>query len=61
MEVLHERREYVYSPAVANGIVYAGCEGDFFYALNASTGAPIWTYETGHSDCFTPVVANGIV
>ena len=27
------------------------------YALNASTGALLWSYATG----FTPVVANGVV
>ena len=49
------------SPAVANGIVYAGCEGDIFYALDASTGTQIWNCSTGSSDCSTPAVAGGIV
>lgn len=42
------------SPAVANGYVYAG-----FYALNASTGTPIWnnTKLSGSS----PALADGLV
>jgi outer membrane protein assembly factor BamB len=49
------------SPAVANGIVYVGCGGDTFSALDAETGATVWTYETGPSDCSAPTVAGGIV
>jgi outer membrane protein assembly factor BamB len=49
------------SPAVANGIVYVGCGGNTFYALDAQTGATVWTYETGSSDGSAPTVAGGIV
>ena len=49
------------SPAVANGIVYVGCGGNTFSALDAQTGATIWTYQTGPSDGSAPTVAGGIV
>jgi outer membrane protein assembly factor BamB len=49
------------SPAVANGIVYVGCGGNTFYALDAQTGETIWTYETGSSGGSAPTVADGIV
>ena len=49
------------SPAVANGVVYVG-SGDFnVYALNASTGAKLWSYATGNSVESSPAVANGVV
>ena len=35
------------SPAVADGVVYVGSEDDNVYALNASTGAKLWSYATG--------------
>ena len=35
------------SPAVANGVVYVG-SGRNLYALNASTGAKLWSYATAH-------------
>ena len=35
------------SPAVVNGVVYFGSEDYNVYALNASTGARLWTYLTG--------------
>jgi len=60
------------TPAVANGVVYIGSEGTNvpdpsfvpipgnLYALNASTGAKLWSYETGNIGG-APAVANGIV
>src|SRR5580704_12943410 len=52
------------SPAVANGVVYVGSWGDFdsnVYALNASTGAKLWSYTTGGQLVSSPAVANGVV
>ena len=34
------------APAVANGVVYVGCS-DGLCALNASTGAKLWSYDAG--------------
>jgi uncharacterized repeat protein (TIGR01451 family) len=57
------------SPAVANGVVYVGsdnensAEGNEFFALNASTGALIWSFSgVGPPTTFSsPAVANGVV
>ena len=35
------------SPAVVNGVVYVGSWDHNVYALNASTGAKLWSYTTG--------------
>jgi outer membrane protein assembly factor BamB len=35
------------SPALANGIVFAGSDAGRFYALDASTGAKLWSYNIG--------------
>ena len=48
------------SPAVANGVVYFGWQDDSVYALNASTGALLWSYTTG-GYVIRPIVANGVV
>ena len=51
----------VYSaPAVVNGVVYAGSYDGNVYALNASTGAKLWSFATGSIDS-SPAVANGVV
>jgi outer membrane protein assembly factor BamB len=47
------------SPAVANGIVYAGGSDEKLYALNASTGACVWKYTTGEPS--SPAIAGGLV
>jgi outer membrane protein assembly factor BamB len=51
------------SPAVANGVVYVGSESSGVYALNASTGALLWSYFTGDGYAVdsSPAVANGVV
>jgi outer membrane protein assembly factor BamB len=49
------------SPAVANGVVYVGCDNRNVYALNATTGANLWSYTTGGNVESSPAVANGVV
>jgi glucose dehydrogenase len=51
------------SPAVANGVVYAGTANspDLLYALDASTGAVLWQYATKGLVDASPTVANGNV
>jgi outer membrane protein assembly factor BamB len=49
------------SPAVVNGVVYIGSEDDNVYALNASTGAKLWSFATGEGVVRSPAVANGVV
>jgi hypothetical protein len=48
------------SPAVAAGLVYAGSVDNKVYALNATTGTPIWNYTTGGT-VVSPAVAGGVV
>ncbi len=49
------------SPAVVNGVVYVGSGDDNMNALNADTGAPLWSYPTGGQVTSSPAVANGVV
>ncbi|MGC1297594.1 MAG: PQQ-binding-like beta-propeller repeat protein, partial [Alloacidobacterium sp.] len=51
------------SPAVANGAVYVGSQDGNVYALNASTGAKLWSFATatGNQVSSSPAVANGVV
>ena len=50
------------SPAVANGVVYIGSAYHNVHALNAlnaKTGALLWSYATGDGVFSSPTVANG--
>ena len=50
------------SPAVANGVVYVDSNDGNVYALNAKTGAKLWSYTTGGPVSYSsPVVVNGVV
>jgi len=50
------------SPAEANGIVYVGSfNSGKVYALDAGTGAELWTYQTQDVVASSPAVANGIL
>ena len=49
------------SPAVANGVVYAGSLDGKFYAFDAATGAVLWTATIGPSIYSSPAVAKGAV
>jgi len=49
------------SVTLVTGIAYLGCDDDKIYALNATTGAVLWTYTTGEPIYSTPVVADGVV
>jgi outer membrane protein assembly factor BamB len=48
------------SPAVANGVVYIVKFEDFAYALNASTGAILWSYTTEWLYS-SPTIVNGVL
>ena len=48
-------------PGRPHGIVYVGSEDDKVYALNATTGATLWTATTGGGVQSSPAVANGVV
>jgi len=47
--------------AVVNGVAYSGSDDGSVYALNASTGAKLWSFATGNAVDSSPAVANGIV
>ena len=39
------------TPTVADGVVYCGDYSGTLYALNATSGALLWTYDTGTQIC----------
>jgi len=54
------------SPAVVNGVVYVGGGGPYWYALNATSGAVLWSVYTGdnsqagaHYNWSSPLIYNG--
>lgn len=50
------------TPAVANGLVFAGTSTGVFQALDAATGEPAWTAEGfGPFAASNPIVRNGVV
>ena len=50
------------SPAVAQGVVYVGSANTTIYALNAKTGALLWSYQAGAPIMQgSPAAANGVV
>ncbi|MDD1719977.1 MAG: PQQ-binding-like beta-propeller repeat protein [Methanoregulaceae archaeon] len=52
------------SPAVVDGVVYIGSQDSHLYALNASTGAFLWKYNTTERMDYvssSPALADGIV
>ena len=53
---------YRVSTLIANGVVYFGSDDHNLYALNAKSGAFLWSYTTGSDIGFSsPVIANGVV
>jgi outer membrane protein assembly factor BamB len=46
---------------VANGVVYVQADDGNVYALNASTGALLWSYPTGGGLTPSPSVVNGVM
>jgi eukaryotic-like serine/threonine-protein kinase len=49
------------SAAVANGVVYIGAGDGGAYALNAATGAKLWSFASGDRVFDSAAVANGVV
>ena len=50
----------VKSPAIGDGMVYAGSVLSGFAAVDLATGAPVWHADTGGIETGTAVVANGV-
>jgi outer membrane protein assembly factor BamB len=46
---------------VANGVLYVGSGDGNVYALNAASGARLWSFATGSVVGSSPAVANGMV
>jgi len=44
-----------------NGVVYVGSDDENVYALNARTGAKLWSFTTGNFVHSSPAVVNGTV
>ena len=49
------------SPAIANGLLFAGSEYSGFMAFDAQTGAVKWKFDSGLIVNSSPTVANGVV
>ncbi len=51
------------SPVAANGAVYVGADDGNLYAINATTGAKLWSYSLGEPQQLrcSPAIANGYV
>ena len=46
---------------MANGVVYIGSGGNNVYALNAATGAELWSFTTISNVGSSPAVVNGML
>jgi outer membrane protein assembly factor BamB len=53
-------RGAAHAPALAAGVAYVGGDGVDFLALDAATGALLWTGDTGDDQTRTAVVAEGV-
>ena len=49
------------TPGADGGTFYAGSGDGKLYALNATDGSTLWTFDTGDPDVGTPSIANGMV
>ncbi len=54
-------RSFPSNPSIVNGILYVGCTDRNLYALDANSGATLWTFNTGDVVETSPSVVNGIV
>ncbi len=48
-------------PSVAGGVVYVGADDQNLYALNAATGAKLWSFNAGTPIVNAPAVVGGVV
>ena len=51
----------VASPLQIGDTVYIGTADNFMYALDATSGEPIWSFETGHSIWGQPAYRDGVL
>ncbi|HEY7420361.1 MAG TPA: PQQ-binding-like beta-propeller repeat protein [Ktedonobacteraceae bacterium] len=57
----HPIDDWVGTPTIVNGIVYAGSYDTNLYALKASDGSELWHYTTGGQIFASPLVSNNVV
>lgn len=48
-------------PTTADGLIFAGSNAGYVYALDAQTGQEVWRFRTGGEVSLTPAVAAGLV
>jgi outer membrane protein assembly factor BamB len=51
----------MFSPSVVDGVVYIGASNGPLYAIDAATGATLWSFANGYSLNTAPVVVNGVL
>jgi len=56
-----QRNSQFSSAAVVNGVLYIGSNDSNVYALNANTGAKLWSFANEGGVSSSPAVANGVV
>ncbi|HEX6798013.1 MAG TPA: PQQ-binding-like beta-propeller repeat protein [Ktedonobacterales bacterium] len=50
------------TPTIASSVIYVGSQDNFVYALDAGTGARLWSFPTnGPITYSSPVIANGVL
>ena len=49
------------SVSVANGVMYAGSQSGFMYALDAATGKVLWSFDSGGSILAGPAIVDGVL
>ena len=57
----HMTGQVIASPAVANGVVFAGSTGGNFYAVDGETGKVKWTFDAKSRTASSAAVAEGMV
>ena len=57
----HAAGEFASSPAIAQGLVYIGCNDGSLYAIAEETGKQRWAFKTGSRIPSSPAVAAGLV
>jgi outer membrane protein assembly factor BamB len=57
----HTNGQVLSSPAIADGVLYAGSSDHFVYALDAAAGTVKWKFETGGRITSSPAVSSGLV
>jgi outer membrane protein assembly factor BamB len=49
------------SPAISGGVVYAGSDDGYLYAVDINTGRENWKFQTGAALTSSPAISDGLV